>query len=53
MIKYSLIALYITGGIATILCFWMGLNNYDKAIDLKNLNKMKQICQLKTFYGSH
>lgn len=39
MIKYSLIALYITGGVATIWCFWVGLNNYDKAIDLKKYEK--------------
>lgn len=35
MIRYSLIALYITGGIATILCYWMALKSYPKALELK------------------
>ena len=39
MIKYSLIALYITGGLATILCFWVGMVNYDKALLLKDFSK--------------
>jgi MFS family permease len=37
MIKYSLIALYIVGGFSTILCFWLGLKNYKKALGLKNI----------------
>lgn len=29
MIRYSLVALYLIGGVATILCFWLGLKPYQ------------------------
>ena len=36
MIKYSLVALYLIGGIATTLLFWSGLNPYSEVIAQKN-----------------
>ncbi len=36
MIKYSLVALYLIGGIATTLLFWSGLNPYREVISQKN-----------------
>ena len=35
MIKYSLVALYVVGGIATIISFLWGMKNYEKALALK------------------
>ena len=35
MIKYSLVALYVVGGIATIVSFLWGMKNYEKALALK------------------
>lgn len=32
MIRYSLVALYLIGGIATILCFWLGLKPYQRIL---------------------
>ena len=35
MIRYSLVALYLIGGIATILCFWLGLKPYQRILAAK------------------
>lgn len=32
MIRYSLVALYLIGGVATILCFWLGLKPYQRIL---------------------
>lgn len=32
MIRYSLVGLYLIGGIATILCFWLGLKPYQRIL---------------------
>ena len=32
MIRYSLVALYLIGGIATIFCFWLGLKPYQRIL---------------------
>lgn len=34
MIRYSLVALYLIGGVATILCFWLGLKPYSQIISI-------------------
>lgn len=34
MIRYSLVALYLIGGVATILCFWLGLKPYRQIVSI-------------------
>lgn len=36
MIRYSLVALYLIGGLATLFCFWLGLKPYRRIISTQN-----------------